>query len=556
MKRKIFNSIFFVALAVLISCLLLSLQVLYEYFTLQYQNQLKEVAGYVAQGVAHDGIEYFENLSQSEANRITWIDDTGNVLYDSKVDASNLPNHSDREEIWEALEHGIGESSRFSSTLSEKTYYYAVRISNGTVVRVSGTYDSIFAIFLGMIWSISLIVLAAVLLSALLAAKVSKAIVSPINQIDLDNPTKNWVYDELSPLLSKISAQNTLIEKQMKQLKRKQEEFETITENMSEGFIVVDRNTDILSFNSSALKLLGASAGSPKQSVYTLNRSEGFIRAVELALEGKNNQQPLRIGDKHYQLIANPVRQDNKPVGAIIVILDMTEREEFERMRREFTANVSHELKTPLTSISGFAEIIKNGLVKEPEKVEQFAQNIYTEAQRLITLVEDIIKLSRLDEDQIQLKKEAVDLFEIAQAVTQQLKAQADKQNITINLTGESAKVLGIRQILEEMVYNLCDNAIKYNKSNGKVDISVYNSGGRPTITVADTGIGIPPSEQKRVFERFYRVDKSHSKEIGGTGLGLSIVKHAAAYHNANLTLDSQPNIGTRLTIEFSDSVT
>jgi two-component system phosphate regulon sensor histidine kinase PhoR len=401
-----------------------------------------------------------------------------------------------------------------------------------------------------MLKPLILILVIAVVLSTLLARRSAKRLVKPLNDIDLEHPEEMDTYEELTPLLHRLVNQNRQIQSQIMELKRRQQEFITIIENMSEGLLVVDRKTDIISYNSSAMKLLGASKVSEKQSVLTLNRSESFRKAIDKALNGYHNEQPMQFDGRFYELIANPVFDGDLVAGAVIVILDVTEKEEREKLRREFTANVSHELKTPLTSISGFAEIIKNKIAR-PEDIERFAGNIYDESQRLIDLIGDIIKLSQLDENTMQEEMEYVDLFDIVNDVVQRLKTEADKKNITLELSIEHAPVNGVRQILEEMIYNLYDNAIKYNKKDGKVSIALTKNDKGILFSIEDTGIGIPPKEQERVFERFYRVDKSHSKEISGTGLGLSIVKHAALFHNATVTLESELNKGTKVSIKF-----
>ena len=383
-----------------------------------------------------------------------------------------------------------------------------------------------------------------------MASALSKRILRPVNAIDLEHPEQSEVYEELSPLLSKIYNQNRVIDSQIEELQRKQAEFTAITENMSEGFLVIDDHTDLLSYNSGALRLLGAEAGLSRRSVLALNRSEGFRKAVELSLSGEHCEQLFEREGRYLQIIANPVYHEEHVAGAVLVILDITEKHARESMRREFTANVSHELKTPLTSISGTAEIIKNGFVK-PEDIPHFAGNIYDEAQRLITLIGDIMRLSQLDEDSVPFEKGPVDLYELASSVLCRLEAAAGKRGISLTLSGEHATVNGVSQVLDEMVFNLCDNAVKYSRENGHVRVFVSEENGHVALRVEDDGIGIPAADQARVFERFYRVDKSHSKEIGGTGLGLSIVKHGAAFHNARVALESELGKGTTVTVTF-----
>lgn len=552
MTKRIFKSIIIVALAVLLLSLVLIMGILYEYFSEQYMSELKSESIYIKQGVEISGMEYFNDLEKvsNDNTRITLIETDGTVIYDSIADPSEMENHADREEIIEALEKGYGESSRYSSTLMEKTVYYAVKMDNGTILRISSTQYSIPSLLLGLLQPIIIIFFIAIVLSAVLASKVAKRVVKPLNSLDFEHPEEIETYDELTPMLKRISKQNKQIKRQMEELTRKQQEFTTITENMSEGLLIVDFNTDILSYNSSAIKLLGAKDISSRQSVLTLNRSESFRTAIDLALSGKHNEQTMEFEGRLYQLITNPVYCGEKVVGAVIVILDVTEKEEREKLRREFTANVSHELKTPLTSISGFAEIIKNGIA-QPKDIQHFASNIYDESQRLIVLVGDIIKLSQLDENTTPVVKEKVDLYDIVSSVIQRLSHEAEKNNISFDVNAEHTVINGASQILDEMIYNLCENAIKYNKKNGKVSVILKKDGDKTVLTVSDTGIGIPPGDQDRVFERFYRVDKSHSKEIGGTGLGLSIVKHGAAYHNASISLKSELGNGTSVTITF-----
>ena len=489
---------------------------------------------------------------ENTANRITLIDTDGTVLYDNQADPATMENHSDREEFQEASTAGAGEATRISDTIAEQTFYYAVKLQNGQVLRVAATTDSVFAAVLAVLpWILGVEVLVAVC-TVLFSNFLTKKIVAPINRLDLDHPADNEIYDELSPLLGKISRQNEVIAQQMKSLREKQEEFTSITENMSEGFLVLDNNTDILSYNTSALRLLGAEAVPAEShvSALALNRSAGFRSAVDGALAGKRSEQLVRQGGRCCQVMANPVLRDGEVEGAVVVILDITEREERENLRREFTANVSHELKTPLTSISGFAEIIKNGIVK-PEDIPRFAGNIYEESQRLVTLVDDILNLSRLDEADVQLEREDFDLSSLARDVAGRLKASAKKNGVVITVIGDKAEINGVKSIVDEMVFNLVDNAVKYNKQNGRVTVTVDSSSDGTALTVTDTGIGIPQADVDRVFERFYRVDKSHSKEIGGTGLGLSIVKHGAAFHNAKVSLQSTEGEGTTVRLVF-----
>ena len=550
MKRKIFSGIFLVSVLTFLACLVLILGVLYNYFDMQLIEGLHTEGTTIAAGIEAGGETYLQNLTVYD-NRLTWIAADGEVLFDNQADPSSMENHLDREEIAEALQSGQGESSRYSETLSQKTVYYALRLSDNSVIRLSDTRSTVWNLLFGMFQPILLVLTIAIILSAILASRISKSIVRPINAIDLEAPDVEGNYDEISPLLLKIHHQNEQIRRQMEELRRQREEFQLITENMSEGFLVVDAKTELLSYNSAALRLLGSGPVEGTPSVLTLNRGESFRHAVETALAGEHCEQTMSLGSAVYHVIANPVTHQKKPAGAVIVILDCTERELRDQMRREFTSNVSHELKTPLTSIYGVSEMIANGIVK-PEDIRSFAQNIHEESGRLITLIEDIMKLSQLDENSIPADPVAVDLYQLAASVIERLKRQAEERNIAVELDGGTAVVQGIPNVLEEMIYNLCDNAIKYNRDGGRVRISVNkDKDGHPVVRVQDTGIGIPKEHQARVFERFYRADKSHSKKIGGTGLGLSIVKHAAAYHGATVRLESEEGKGTIVTVRF-----
>ena len=550
MTKRIFRSILAVSLAVLLASLLLIVGVLHGYFQDSVLADLTIRTAYIAHGIENEGIGYLEEDLPGGC-RITLVDTDGTVLYDNREDPAQMENHADREEIHEAAILGQGRAVRHSDTLSEKTIYYALRLSDGTILRVSDTEYSVWRLVIQAMQPMALVLVLAFVLALVLASRVSRQLVQPINALDLSQPGDQAPYEELAPLLGKIRSQNRQIQKQMLDLKQRQEEFTTITENMSEGFLVLDHHTDILSYNTSALRLLGcpdAQAGG-RESALTLNRSASFRSVVDGALSGKRSQQLLRENGRCCQVLGNPVLRDGEVVGAVVVILDITEREERENLRREFTANVSHELKTPLTSISGFAEIMQNGMVK-PADVPRFAGNIYTESQRLISLVDDIMRLSRLDEEDVQLPSEDLDLLALAQDVARRLEPAAKEQGLTMAVQG-SGSIRGVRSIVDEMVYNLCDNAVKYNRKGGSVTITVTEGPREVSLSVADTGIGIPAADRERVFERFYRVDKSHSKEIGGTGLGLSIVKHGAAFHNAQVRLESQEGKGTTVTLTF-----
>lgn len=561
MNRKIFIGIFAVALTVWLACIVCILGALYYYFNKKSAEEFRNEAIFVAQGIETSGAQYLEELSasprrHSEDVRITWIAGDGTVLYDNYTDAAKLESHADREEFREALESGSGQSVRYSSTQMEKIIYYAIKLNDGSVLRVSDTQYTVLSVVVVMLSPILLILIVSLILAAVFAGRISKSIIRPINAIDLEHPENAETYDELAPLLEKIDAQNKQIARQMEELRSRRREFESITENMAEGLVIVGHMAEVLTCNPSALKILNADKVPHKQSVLTLNRSEVFRHSVDSALAGKPSEVDLEIGGKVYRLIASPVRAADTEdvIGATLIILDITEKNERERLRREFTANVSHELKTPLTSISGNAEIIKNGIVK-PEDVPHFAENIYKEAGRLISLVNDIIKLSKLDEGGGEITKEPVDLSEIASEVSESLRAQAERRAISSEIHTEKAVIMGIRPILTEMIYNLWENAIKYNKEGGKLYVDIANEcqDGRKFVkfSIRDTGIGIPSADLERIFERFYRVDKSHSKEIGGTGLGLSIVKHGARLHGAEITVKSEIDKGSTFIIQF-----
>lgn len=551
MTKRIFRSIVLVSALVLTVGLFLVMEILYQYFGQQTREQLRNEANYLAAAVETQGTDYFTQLPgvAQQTQRITLIAADGSVLYDSKVDEESMDNHKDRQEVRQALLDGTGESTRYSRTLSEKTVYYAVRLSGSRVLRVSSTQFTAMAILGGLIQPILIIFFVMLALAGIFASRVSKKITAPINELNLEDPQSNEAYDEIAPLLGKINRQKKTIEKQLALAKRQQEEFSIITENMREGLLVIDRRAQLLSCNSSALRLLHAQPAQ-NHNVLTLNRTEPFQHAVERALDGEHETVTLQIGQSYCQVIANPVLREGAPAGAVILLVDVTEKTLREELRREFTANVSHELKTPLTSISGFAEIMQDGMV-ESRDIRRFASRIFEEAQRLIRLVEDVIKISQLDEGQLPYEKEPVDLFEMAQKILGQMEAPAQKANVSLHLEGEHVVLSAVRPILEEVCYNLCDNAVKYNRKGGNVTVSVQSEKDSVCLRVRDTGIGIDEANRKRIFERFYRVDKSHSKEIGGTGLGLSIVKHGAAYLGAQVALESVPGQGSVFTLSW-----
>ena len=550
MTQRIFRSIFLVALAVMLSVSALIMGMMYRYTSMETRKELSREAEYIALGIQNEGTAYFDYLDKVHLtdSRVTWIAPDGDVLFDSVMEEGEMENHADREEVQEAFRDGHGEGERFSSTLSEKTWYCAVRLEDGSVVRLSIETASILTVFFTMTYPLVLILVAIGCVSLFLAFQTAKLITNPINEIDLEHPENAVVYDELSPLLRKIAVQNREIHRQMAELKRRKEEFDTITANMQEGLLVLDAEGAVLSSNEGVLRLLGLSHVEEGQNVFQLNRSETFRRGVEAALKGEHREEKLELGGRVYELFANPVFRDGENAGVILVLFDATEKEGREKLRREFTANVSHELKTPLTSISGFAEIMKSGMVR-PEDMGNFAGKIYDEAQRLIALIQDIIKLSKLDEKESFLEKEWVELDTLVLEVRERLQPAAEKKNVHLVANVVPLQVFGVKPVLMEMVYNLCDNAIRYNRPDGEVRMTLREEDGTAVLEVADTGIGIAKEEQERIFERFYRVDASRSAENGGTGLGLSIVKHGAALHNGKVSLKSILGGGTTMTI-------
>lgn len=549
MNKKIFRSSILTAFLVLIATIALIMGVLYHFFEQQIQKELENEVGFLAQAVETMGAGYLDGFDGAN-NRITLIDGEGTVLFDSEADVSALDNHAAREEIKAAMEEGKGMSIRYSTTLTEKTINYALRLADGSILRVSTEQYTVMAILLDMLQPVLFIMFVALILTLFLSSRVSRAIIEPINRLDLEVPENNETYEELTPLLAKIADQKETIEEQLADAHKKQREFNLITENMSEGFLVIDQDANLLTYNSAALKLLDMETPADG-SVLLFCRAREFRDVISDVLSGKRAENIMARGERIYSLIANPVSQKGAVIGAVIVILDITESEKRETLRREFTANVSHELKTPLTSISGFAELMKEGDVAK-ENVIDFSESIYDEAQRLITLVNDIIKISELDGQSVSFESETVDLYELSEEVISRLENEADKKNIAVHLIGGRAEINGVRKILDEMIYNLCDNAIKYNKTGGTVDVMVNQTKDGVNVIVRDTGIGIPAAHQGRVFERFYRVDKSHSKKVGGTGLGLAIVKHGAMYHHARIRMESAVDKGTTVTLVFA----
>ncbi len=541
MIKKIFRASFLTALLTLAVSIFFVFGILYQYFEGQLIDELKSKAEYISYAIESGALEKINDVDE----RITIIAPDGTVIADNKVNVAEMENHLERSEVKQALENGSGTSVRYSETLTEKIIYYAVRMSDGNIMRVSAKHYTVMTILLGLVQPILVVLLTAAILCFILSSRVSKNIVKPINSLDLDEPENNETYEELAPLLKKISRQKKVIGEQLQDAKRKQEEFRLITENMSEGFLVIDAERNVLTHNSAALKILGNS-GENISDIFELNREKPFRETVENALSGEKAAGEIGLGERIYSVIANPVFENKKIIGAVIIILDVTERAHREQLRREFTANVSHELKTPLTSISGFAEMMMNGV--SDDVAADFSRSIYDEAQRLIASVGDIIKLSELEENSARFERETVDLRELAENISKRLKFAADDKNVTITIIG-NAQINGVRKILDEMIFNLCDNAIKYNKQNGTVEIILE----KDSLTVRDTGIGIPESAQSRIFERFYRVDKGRSRAVGGTGLGLAIVKHGAICHNAEIRFKSEENECTEISVVFPE---
>lgn len=550
MTKKIFRSIIAVAMVVLVAGLLLASTFLYDYFNSSQVSQLKEELSLVANNVDKVGTEYFDNFDSS-IFRFTLIATDGKVLYDSRADAEDMENHLEREEIAEALKEGTGSSARYSSTLTERTFYEATRLENGNVLRISISQVTVGALILGMLPAICAIILISIVVALVLSHRMSTSIVKPLNELDLEHPTENNAYEELTPILTKLNKQHKQITRQMSQLRQKTDEFEQITASMNEGLVLLDKKGTVISINVAAKQLFGVDDSAIGRDFLTVDRSVDMSRAIEKALDGKRSEFREERDGSEYQFIINITESDGKTVGAIILCFDVTESAFAERNRKEFTANVSHELKTPLQSIIGSAELLESGLVS-PEDTGRFVGNIKNEATRLVTLINDIIRLSQLDEDSAPVM-EPVDLYSVAKEAVEVLSVSAAKKQVELQLNGSPCVINGIRRYLYEIIYNLCDNAIRYNKEGGKVTVTLKQEDGNTVLSVADTGIGIPAEHQSRIFERFYRVDKSHSKETGGTGLGLSIVKHAVAYHGGTIKLESKVDVGTTVTICFEN---
>lgn len=551
MTKKIFRSIVLVAAVVLLASLVVIVACMYRYSADAQERQIRDDLSLAVAGVSADGAEYLQKVAPSRF-RLTWVAADGTVLYDTKADAGQLPSHADRSEIREALENGTGESTRYSATLLEKTLYYARRLDDGTVLRISVSRATVWVLVVGMLQPIVILLLIVLVLSAVLAKRLSKHIVEPLNELDLEHPLDNDSYEELAPLLGRISRQREQIDRQLRELQRKTDEFSQITRSMQEGLVLLDNHWTVLSINPAAQRLFGADAGCVGEDFLTVERSHEMSAAIEAAMQNGHSEFRLRKNGRIYQLDLTRIDSGGEVAGAVLLTFDITERENAEQNRREFTANVSHELKTPLQGIIGSAELLKNGMVR-PEDTARFVGHIRSEAQRLVTLIDDIIRLSQLDEGD-EMPTETVDLREIAQEAAEDLRGAAEKKHVSLSLEGEAAPVTGVRRLLYEIVYNLCDNAVKYNVDGGSVSIRVEQDGQTASVTVADTGTGIAPEHQGRIFERFYRVDKSHSKASGGTGLGLSIVKHAVQYHHGSIELQSAPGKGTTVRVFFPET--
>ena len=548
MTKKIFQSIFLVAGAVLLASLLIIMGFLYSYFGGVEENQLRDELSLASAAVESSGTDYLSQLTAGRC-RLTWIAADGSVLYDTKTDAESLENHASRAEVGQALSTGTGESTRYSSTLLEKTMYYAQRLTDGTVLRISISRATVGMIAVGMLQPLLLVLIAALILSGMLARRLSRRIVDPLNSLDLEHPLDNDAYEELSPLLKRIHHQHVEIRTQLRELREKTDEFTQITGSMREGLVLLDEHGDILSINAAAQALFGADAQCVGRDFLTIERSHEISAAIQAAAADGHSEVRAERAGRVYQFDISRITSDGKFLGTVILAFDITEQEFAERNRREFTANVSHELKTPLQGIIGSAELIENGMVK-PEDLPRFVGHIHAEAARLVTLIDDIIRLSQLDEGDA-MPTEPVDLLAVSQEAAENLHDVAAARDVMVSVTGQPAVLPGVRRLIYEIAYNLCDNAIKYNRDGGRVDVTVAADADGSSITVADTGIGIAPEHQGRVFERFYRVDKSRSKASGGTGLGLSIVKHAVQYHHGRIELESTPGTGTIIRVVF-----
>ena len=550
MTRKIFLSIMAAAAVVLLCSVLIIMGCLYDYFGGVQERQLEDELALAQTGVECSGKTYLKAL-EGESYRLTWIAPSGEVLFDSQADESSMENHAQREEVRQALETGEGQSSRYSSTLLEKTIYYAKRLTDGSILRISISRATAGVLVMGMLQPMLVVLAAALILALVLAKRISARIVAPLNRLDLEKPLENDTYEELSPLLTRINQQRRQIDAQMRTLQQKKDEFDQITASMNESLVLMNEKGTVLSINPAARELFHAETDCVGRDFLTVERSHEISCAIRRALEEGHAELHVERGGREYQLDISRIESEGTVIGAVLLAFDVTEQAFAERNRREFTANVSHELKTPLQSIMGSAELIENGLVKQ-EDMPRFVGHIRTEAARLVTLIEDIIRLSQLDEGG-ELPFEPVDLKKLAEEASASLASAAAEKQVTIRVHGDDRQITTVRRLASEIIYNLCDNAVKYNREGGSVDVTIDGTAHGAVVTVQDTGIGIPPEHQSRVFERFYRVDKSHSRQSGGTGLGLSIVKHAVQYLGGRIELESQPGKGTTMRVHFPD---
>ena len=550
MTKRIFRSIVFAELAVLLAAVALIIGVVYSYFTRNQYAQLRVETALTAHAVANEGLDYFETLDHTMNCRITWIGTDGTVLYDNRSDSLSMMNHLEREEVVQALQTGYGQSTRYSDTLMEQYIYTAQQLPDGTILRLSTSRQSVFQLVMDTLWPIMLIIAAAAILSMWLANRLSRQIVRPLNTLNLDAPLNNQTYPEIQPLLHRLDIQQEQLRQQRQELARRQKEFHTVTKSLPEGLVLLSSSGTILSINPAAAELLNVTQNCVGADFSVANRHQIISGLVETAFSGQKAEQTVALGEGTYMVAARPVKTEGVLSGVALLLLDLTQKQRAEVLRREFTANVSHELKTPLHAISGYAELLKSGLV-QPGDASGFYEKIYGEAQRLIALVEDILRLSRLDEGAMDMNWVVADLHSEVENTARELAATAELAGVKLEVSGESTMLFGIPQLHNAIVFNLLDNAIKYNHRGGRVTARVENSGDYGILTVSDTGMGIPENHRERIFERFYRVDKSHSKEVGGTGLGLSIVKHAVQILHANLELSSTPGEGTVIRILF-----
>lgn len=548
MIKKIFRSTFFATLGVLLVTLFMVVGLLYGYFTQVQKEQLQTETALAAQGASLEGQDYFNELKMSNV-RITWVDNQGKVLYDNESDTRTMDNHANREEIKEALKDGYGESVRYSKTLTTQSLYSAQRLDNGTVIRLSVTRHSILVLLFRMFQPLALILVLAFFLSLWLSHSIAKSVVGPLNRLDLDHPLENDAYEEISPLLRRIARHQKEVTEREVMIEQRQSEFDTIISKIKEGMILLDNNCRIISINQAAQDILQTDQTCLGKDMLQIIRNLSLNNWLEKGLQGRKQEGILQLDDSHYKVMVRPIQSEDKVTGLALLFFDVTEQLQAEQLRREFTANVSHELKTPLHLISGYSEMLASDVVAQKD-VPQFAEKIHSESQRMIQLVEDIIKLSHLDESE-ELAMEPVNLYQISEEVLESLSAKANERHINLHLLGQPAYISGNHALIHSLIYNLCDNAIIYNRDKGDVTVGITSNEDDIVLTVQDTGVGIAKDEQERIFERFYRVDKSRSKKLGGTGLGLSIVKHAVNQHHADIKVESQLGLGTKMTVTF-----